>query len=41
MPRRVRTDAASRLLPVGAAVLTTVKTCACRPLRRIELGWRD
>lgn len=51
VPRRDRTDAASRLLPVGAAVLTlrpvgaavltTAKDLSCRPLRRNELGWCD
>lgn len=41
VPRRVRTDAASRLLPVGAAVLTTAKNLVCRPLRRSESGCRD
>ncbi|MEU4474489.1 hypothetical protein [Micromonospora sp. NPDC023888] len=41
MPRRIRTDAAWRLLPAGAALLGTTKTCVYRALRRNEPGWRD
>ncbi|WP_433133287.1 hypothetical protein ACQPWW_15400 [Micromonospora sp. CA-240977] len=41
MPRRIRTAAAWRLLPVRAALLGTTTTCVCRALRRYEPGWRD